>query len=198
VPWDPFDGNLALTGLSGLAAPGTSGGLATANGSNQVAASSVAGSVGSVAGGVGGNVAGSVNNVVQPVTVGTNSDKTGYSLIQAFPSGFSGLTITNGQVAVAGVVLDGGACLAGSTNAAIVSSSATLTALQSSAYTGRLLFFQAGPGGSGSPQNGRVGQVIAAHSYTTPGTPGGTHQFTFASGAQFNVNPSTGDTFVIS
>jgi hypothetical protein len=39
-----------------------------------------AGAVGSVAGNIGGNVAGSVASVTAPVTVGTNSDKAGYSL----------------------------------------------------------------------------------------------------------------------
>jgi len=41
---------------------------------------SVTGAVGSVTGNVGGNVAGSVDSVTNPVTVGTNNDKTGYTL----------------------------------------------------------------------------------------------------------------------
>lgn len=44
------------------------------------AVGSVTGAVGSVTGNVGGNVAGSVNSVTTAVTVGTNNDKTGYSL----------------------------------------------------------------------------------------------------------------------
>ena len=40
----------------------------------------VGGSVASVTGNVGGNVTGSVGSVTNPVTVGTNNDKTGYSL----------------------------------------------------------------------------------------------------------------------
>lgn len=44
---------------------------------------SVTGSVGSVTGNVGGNVAGSVGSVVASVTVGTNNDKTGYTLSSA-------------------------------------------------------------------------------------------------------------------
>jgi hypothetical protein len=53
----------------------------------------VTGSVGSVAGNVAGNVVGSVGSVTNPVTVGTNNDKTGYSLTQAFPSHFANLVI---------------------------------------------------------------------------------------------------------
>jgi len=46
----------------------------------------VVGSVGSVTGNVGGNVVGSVDSVTDPVTVGTNNDKTGYSLATAPPT----------------------------------------------------------------------------------------------------------------
>ncbi|MGE4196020.1 MAG: hypothetical protein AB7G11_02705 [Phycisphaerales bacterium] len=61
---------------------------------------SVAGSVGSVTGNVGGNVIGSVDSVVNPVTVGTNNDKTGYALTQAFPTNFASLGINaSGHVA---------------------------------------------------------------------------------------------------
>lgn len=49
-------------------------------GSVSGAVGSVAGAVGSVTGNVGGNVAGSVGSVTAPVTAGTVSDKTGYSL----------------------------------------------------------------------------------------------------------------------
>jgi hypothetical protein len=44
---------------------------------------SVTGAVGSVTGNVGGNVAGSVASVTDPVTVGTNNDKTAYELDSA-------------------------------------------------------------------------------------------------------------------
>jgi hypothetical protein len=47
------------------------------------AVGSVTGAVGSVTGNVGGNVAGSVGSVTAPVTAGTVSDKTGYSLSAA-------------------------------------------------------------------------------------------------------------------
>jgi hypothetical protein len=60
------------------------------------------GSVGSVTGNVGGNVVGSVASVVgsvdsvtSPVTVGTNNDKTGYSLSQSFPSNFAAMGINS-------------------------------------------------------------------------------------------------------
>jgi hypothetical protein len=45
---------------------------------------SVIGAVASVTGNVGGNVVGSVASVVAPVTVGTNNDKTNYSLTVAY------------------------------------------------------------------------------------------------------------------
>jgi hypothetical protein len=67
----------------------------------------LSGSVGSVTGSVGsvtGNVAGSVNSVTSPVTVGTNNDKTGYALTQAFPSNFAALGI-NGSGHVSRVTL---------------------------------------------------------------------------------------------
>ena len=65
---------------------------------------SVTGAVGNVTGNVGGNVSGSVGSVLgnvvgsvasvtSPVTVGTNNDKSGYSLSQAFPSNFASLGI---------------------------------------------------------------------------------------------------------
>ena len=56
---------------------------------------SVTGAVGSVTGNVGGNVVGSVASVTAAVTVGTNNDKTGYSLTQAFPSNFAALGINS-------------------------------------------------------------------------------------------------------
>ena len=65
----------------------------------------LSGSVGSVTGSVGGSVGsvtGAVGSVNNPVTVGTNNDKTGYSLTQAFPPNFSSLAITptTGRVTV--------------------------------------------------------------------------------------------------
>ena len=48
--------------------------------------------VASVSGAV-GSVTGPVGSVTSPVTVGTNNDKTGYSLTQAFPSNFASLGI---------------------------------------------------------------------------------------------------------
>ena len=41
-----------------------------------------------------GNVGGSVASVTAPVTVGTNNDKAGYALAQAFPANFASLGIT--------------------------------------------------------------------------------------------------------
>lgn len=67
------------------------------------AVGSVTGAVGSVTGNVGGNVAGSVASVTAAVTVGTNNDKTGYSLTQSFPANFASLAITAGGVASADV-----------------------------------------------------------------------------------------------
>jgi hypothetical protein len=60
--------------------------------------------VGSVTGNVGGNVAGSVGSVTSPVTAGTVTDKTGYSLTQAFPTNFTSLVISSGGVVEANVV----------------------------------------------------------------------------------------------
>jgi len=51
------------------------------------------------AGGAVASVTGAVGSVNSPVTVGTNNDKTGYSLTQAFPSNFASLGITgNGDI----------------------------------------------------------------------------------------------------
>lgn len=57
---------------------------------------SVAGAVGSVTGNVGGNVVGSVGSVVAGVTVSTNNDKTGYTLLAGtlFIKKNVGITIT--------------------------------------------------------------------------------------------------------
>lgn len=105
-------------------APGAASGIALV-GSNMGTVTSVSGSVGSVTGNVGGNVVGSVasvtgnvgGNVVgsvasvtAAVTVGTNNDKTGYTLSTA------------GQNAVTGAVWDvtlSGHLTAGSTGAAL-------------------------------------------------------------------------------
>jgi hypothetical protein len=67
------------------------------------AVASVTGAVGSVTGSV-GSVVGGVGSVTSPVTVGTNSDKTGYSLLQAFPPNFSTLGIS-GAGKINGVAL---------------------------------------------------------------------------------------------
>ena len=71
------------------------------------------GAVASVTGNVGGNVVGSVGSVTgavgsvtAAVTVGTNNDKTGYSLTQAFPTNFASLAITVGGAVTAGTVSD--------------------------------------------------------------------------------------------
>ena len=68
----------------------------------------LSGSVGSVTGNVDGSVGsvtGAVGSVTAAVTVGTNNDKTGYSLTQAFPDNFSNLAITSttGQVTVGSI-----------------------------------------------------------------------------------------------
>lgn len=60
---------------------------------SDVTIASVTGAVGSVTGNVDGNVVGSVASVTAAVTVGTNNDKTGYSLTQTFPTNFSSLGI---------------------------------------------------------------------------------------------------------
>jgi hypothetical protein len=49
---------------------------------------------------------GPVSSVVAPVTVGTNNDKTGYTLSQAFPANFSSLAISSGGAVTAGTVAD--------------------------------------------------------------------------------------------
>lgn len=49
---------------------------------------------------------GAVASVTAAVTVGTNNDKTGYSLTQAFPTNFSSLAITAGGAVTAGTVSD--------------------------------------------------------------------------------------------
>lgn len=104
VGYDPFDGvRLGLTSLPN-ATPGASGGVfiagtnaaTTANitgnltgnvsGSVGSVSGNVGGSVGSVAGNVGGIVVGSVGSVGSPVTVGTNNDKSGYSLAVTPPT----------------------------------------------------------------------------------------------------------------
>jgi hypothetical protein len=49
---------------------------------------------------------GPVASVVAPVTVGTNNDKAGYALSQAFPSNFAGLAIDGSGRVAAGSVAD--------------------------------------------------------------------------------------------
>jgi len=55
---------------------------------------------------VDGTAAGELDTASGAVTVGTNNDKTGYSLMQAFPTNFSALAITAGGAVTAGTVSD--------------------------------------------------------------------------------------------
>jgi hypothetical protein len=107
VPWDPFDGNLALAGLAGLTAPaagalvtvGTAAGQLNPDGSGAVPVafgttlptSPGAGTVGEALKLADTNLnatvssrstyaGGAVASVTAPVTVGTNQDKSGYNL----------------------------------------------------------------------------------------------------------------------
>ena len=87
----------------------TSGGLPAATG----AISALSGAVSTYAG---GDTAGTTTLLTRlpsaitlsagAVTVGTNNDKTGYSLTQAFPTNFSSLAITAGGAVTAGTVSD--------------------------------------------------------------------------------------------
>ncbi len=91
---DPTDSvRLGLTGLAN-AVPGAAGGLfiAGTNAATTITTSltttftgNLTGSVGSVTGSV-GSVTGAVGSVTAPVTVGTNNDKTGYSLTVTPPT----------------------------------------------------------------------------------------------------------------
>lgn len=54
----------------------------------------------------GGNVIAGTVELSPPVTTVTNSDKTGYSLVQSFPTNFSSLAITGGGAVTAGTVSD--------------------------------------------------------------------------------------------
>jgi hypothetical protein len=83
----------SVTGNVGGNVVGSVGSVTGAVGSVTGSVASVTGAVGSVTGSIGGSVVGSVASVTNPVTVGTNSDKTGYTLIQAFPTNFSSLSI---------------------------------------------------------------------------------------------------------
>jgi hypothetical protein len=92
----------ALTPTTGLGnqTADITGNLSGSVGSVTGAVGSVTGAVGSVTGNVGGNVVGSVASVVGAVgsvtgavTVGTNNDKTGYSLSQSFPANFAAMGI---------------------------------------------------------------------------------------------------------
>ncbi len=71
-----------------ISAPTTVQGLTGTTISATQAVASVTGAVGSVTGAVG--------SVTAAVTVGTNNDKTGYSLTQTFPTNFSAIVITTG------------------------------------------------------------------------------------------------------
>ena len=53
-----------------------------------------------------GSVTGAVGSVTGAVTVGTNNDKTGYSLTQSFPTNFASMAITAGGAVTAGTVSD--------------------------------------------------------------------------------------------
>ena len=80
VPWDPFDPNLGLLALPAAAA-GLAGGLPTADANNAVKLQV-------------GSGANQINLSAGAVTVGTNSDKSGYTLSQAFPANFSNFAVT--------------------------------------------------------------------------------------------------------
>ena len=94
---------------------GAVGSVTGAVGSVTGAVGSVTGSVGSVAGNVSGSVAsvtgavgsvtGAVGSVAAAVTVGTNNDKIGYSLTQAFPTNFASMAITVGGLVSADTVV---------------------------------------------------------------------------------------------
>ncbi|HWE39054.1 MAG TPA: hypothetical protein VG406_21075, partial [Isosphaeraceae bacterium] len=119
VPWDPFDANQGLQALAGIAPAATAGGLATiGTGAGQfnpdgtgavpvafgttLPASPAAGSVGEALKFADTRLdaavstrstyaGGAVASVTAPVTVGTNNDKAGYGLAQAFPANFGAL-----------------------------------------------------------------------------------------------------------
>ena len=78
--------NMTQVGGQTASASGTVTFPAATLASTTGAVGSVTGAVGSVTGNVGGNVVGSVASVTAAVTVGTNSDKTGYSLATAPPT----------------------------------------------------------------------------------------------------------------
>lgn len=75
-PWDDARASHNTVGTFGE-------GVASVQGNVTGSVASVTGAVGSVTGNVGGNVSGSVASVVAAVTVGTNNDKTGYTLSTA-------------------------------------------------------------------------------------------------------------------
>lgn len=74
------DGTGYNLGGGSVVAASVTGAVGSVTGNVGGSVGSVTGSVGSVVGNVGGNVVGSVDSVVDPVTVGTNNDKSGYAL----------------------------------------------------------------------------------------------------------------------
>jgi len=83
---DVSSGGEAGIDLANVGSPTATLNLSGTTISTSQTVASVSGSVGSVTGNVGGNVVGSVDSVTDPVTVGTNNDKTGYSLATAPPT----------------------------------------------------------------------------------------------------------------
>ncbi len=92
VPWDPFDSNFGLAALPAAAA-GTAGGLPIVDSNNAVKLQS-------------GTGANQINLSGGSVTVGTVSDKTGYSLTQTFPANFTNLAVTPAGSVTVGTVSD--------------------------------------------------------------------------------------------
>lgn len=90
---DVSSGGEAGIDLANVGSPTTTLNLSGTTISTSQTVASVSGAVGSVTGSVGGNVVGSVASVTAAVTVGTNNDKTGYTLTQSFPANFASLGI---------------------------------------------------------------------------------------------------------
>lgn len=106
--------------------------------------------------------------VAAPVTVGTNNDKTGYALAQAFPSNFAALGITAGGK-VSGVVLadtlttyTGNTVQTGDNFARIGAAGAGLTAVGDTAGTTTLVA-RLTAARAGYLDNLNVGGVVASH-----------------------------------
>lgn len=105
-----------------------------------------------------GTGAGQVSLSSGAVTVGTNNDKTGYSLSQSFPTNFSSLAITAGGVVSADAVqISGDATAANNLEAALDGTGGvTITAALTGAITGNITGSLSGSVGSVS---GAVGSV---------------------------------------